>query len=47
MVFISFFRGSSVVILICDALRILVPLVQFTKREKYPWRNTSFNKAAG
>ena len=24
---------------ICDALRDLVPFLQFTKREKHPWRN--------
>ena len=31
----------------CDALRNLVPLVQFKKREKHPWRNVSFSKVAG
>ena len=31
----------------CDALRDLVPLVPFKKREKHPWRNVTFNKVAG
>ena len=31
----------------CDALRNLVPFVQFKKREKHPWRNVNFNKVAG
>ena len=25
--------------MICDALRDLVPFVQFKKREKHPWRS--------
>ena len=29
-------------ILICDALRDLVPFVQFKKREKHPWRRVNF-----
>ena len=29
---------------ICDALRDLVPFVQFKKREKHPWRNVTFSK---
>ena len=33
--------------IICDALRDLVPFVQFKKREKYPWRSNSFSKVAG
>ena len=32
---------------ICDALRDLVPFVQFKKREKHPWRSVNFNKVAG
>ena len=32
---------------ICDALRDLVPFVQFTKREKHPWRSVNFSKVAG
>ena len=32
---------------ICGALRDLVPLVQFTKREKHPWRSIDFSKVAG
>ena len=27
---------------ICDALRDLVPFVQFKKREKHPWRSVNF-----
>ena len=29
------------------ALRDLVLFVQFTKREKYPWRSVNFSKVAG
>ena len=32
---------------ICDALRDLVPFVQFKKREKYPWRSITFSKVVG
>ena len=32
---------------ICDALRDLVPFVQFKKREKDPWRSVTFSKVAG
>ena len=32
---------------ICDALRDLVPFVQFKKREKHPWRSVTFRKVAG
>ena len=31
----------------CDALRDLVPFVQFKKREKHPWRSVIFSKVAG
>ena len=31
----------------CDALRDLVPFVQFKKREKQPWRSVAFSKVAG
>ena len=30
-----------------DALRDLVPFVQFKKREKHPWRSVAFSKVAG
>ena len=30
-----------------DALRGLVPFVQFKKREKYPWRSVTINKVVG
>ena len=30
---------------ICDALRDLVPLAQFKKREKHSWRSATFSKA--
>ena len=32
---------------ICDALRNLVPFVQFKKRKKHPWRSVNFSKVAG
>ena len=32
---------------VCDALRDLVPFVQFKKREKHPWRSDNFSKVAG
>ena len=31
---------------ICDALRDLVPYVQFKKREKHSWRSVTFSKVA-
>ena len=31
----------------CDALRNLVPFVQFKKREKNPWGSVNFSKFAG
>ena len=31
----------------CDALRDLVPFVQFKKRKKHPWRSDTFSKVAG
>ena len=30
----------------CDALRDLVPFVQFKKRKKHPWRSVNFSKVA-
>ena len=33
-------------ILICDALRDLVPFAQFKKREKHPKRSVTFSKVA-
>ena len=32
---------------ICDALRYLVPFVQFKKRKKHPWRSVNFSKVVG
>ena len=32
---------------ICGALRDLVPFIQFTKREKHPWRSANFSNVAG
>ena len=32
---------------IFDALRPVVPFVQFKKREKHPWRSVTFSKVAG
>ena len=31
---------------ICDALRVLVPFVQFKTHEKHPWRSVTFSKVA-
>ena len=31
---------------IFDALRDLVPFVQFKKREKHPWRSVTFTKSS-
>ena len=39
--------GYSTHILICGALRDLVPFVQFKKHEKHPWRSANFDKVAG
>ena len=33
--------------IICDALRDLVPFVQFKKRKKHPWRSVTFSKVPG
>ena len=33
--------------MIGDALRDLVPFVQFKKREKHPWRSATFSKVVG
>ena len=30
----------------CDALRDLVPFLQFKKREKRPWRSITFSEVA-
>ena len=32
---------------ICDALRNLVPFVQFKNFEKHPWRSITFSKVVG
>ena len=37
------FSGNS----IRDALRDLVPFVQFRKRKKHPWRSATFSKVTG
>ena len=34
-------------LMICNALRNLVPFVQFKNREKYPQRSATFSKVAG
>ena len=31
----------------CDVLHDLIPIVQFKKREKHPWRSGTFSKVAG
>ena len=33
--------------IICDALRDLVPFVQFQKSKKHPWRSVTFGKIVG
>ena len=33
-------------IYLCDALRDLVPIVQFKKLEKHPWVSVNFSKVA-
>ena len=38
---------NKVEVYICDALRDLVPFVQFKKREKHSWRIVNFSKVAG
>ena len=40
-------KGIIKGIKICDALRDLLPFVQFKKREKHPWRSVYFSKVAG
>ena len=30
--------------IICDVLRDLVPIIQFKKREKHPWKSVTFSK---
>ena len=40
-------RGGSHMTHICDALRDLVPFIQFEKREKYSWKSVTFIKVAG
>ena len=34
-------------LIICGALRDLVPFVQLKKHEKHPWRSVTFSKVAG
>ena len=31
----------------CGALRNLILIVQFSKREKHPWRSVNFSNVAG
>ena len=46
--FTSIYRVlSKVSEYICDALRDLVPFVQFKKLEKHLWRSVNFSKVAG
>ena len=35
---------NSILVNICDALRDLVPFVQFKKREKHLWKSVDFSK---
>ena len=39
-------RTGIMINIICDALRHSVSFVQFTKREKHPWRSVNFSKVA-
>ena len=39
--------GSVNMKTIYDALRDLVPFVQFKKRKKHPWKSVTFRKIAG
>ena len=41
----NFYKSRSAVI--CDALRDLVPFVQFKKGEKQPWRSVSGGARGG
>ena len=43
----SMSKTVAILIRICDALRDLVPFVQFKKREKHLWRSVNFSKVAG
>ena len=43
----SFRKYSFKFMIIFDALRDLVPFVQFKKREKHPWRSVTFSKVVG
>ena len=42
-----FDRCQSMIKIHCDALRNLVPFVQFKKHEKHQWRSITFSKVAG
>ena len=44
MFYVSFISSNHD---ICDALRDLVPFVQFKKHENHPWRSVNFSKFAG
>ena len=35
------------VLYICNALRVLVPFLQFKKHEKHPWSSVTSSKVAG
>ena len=45
--FFQFGFNYSYFITISNALRDLIPFVQFKKREKHPWRSVTFSKVAG
>ena len=42
---IDFLEAEEIYVI--DALRNLVPFLQFRKREKHPWRSVTFRKIAG
>ena len=41
------YNPKGILMAMCDALRDLVPFVQFENREKHPWRSVNFSKVAG
>ena len=43
----GFFYIFIQLLYICDALRDLVPFLQFKKCGKHPWRSVTFTKVAG
>ena len=44
IIFRGVFNSFMTEVLICGALRDLVPFVQFRKREKHPWKSVNLSK---